>query len=82
MQWEYLVLHVMYAAHAADGKLTVDGPNGQVSLQGLPAALNELGADEWEAFGVVAEAQGAIKHVLLKRPLLQQADKAAASPST
>lgn len=68
MQWEYLVLHVIYAAHAADTKVVIDGSTAHVPLQGLGEALNELGAEEWEAFGVVGETQGAIKHVFLKRP--------------
>ena len=82
MQWEYLVLHVVYASVPTDNKLLVEGDSAKVSILGLGPAMNQLGAEEWEAYGVMGESNGAIKHIFLKRPFAANAEevpKAAAS---
>ena len=74
MQWEYLILHVIYASVPGDNKLVVDGDSAKVSVQGLGPAMNRLGVEEWEAYGVVSESTGAIKHVFLKRPFAESTE--------
>ncbi len=75
MQWEYLVLHVVYASVPTDNKLVVDGDSAKVSIQGLGPAMGALGIEEWEAYGVVGEGNGAIKHIFFKRPFAENLEE-------
>lgn len=75
MQWEYLVLHVVYASVPTDNKLVVDGDTAKVSVLGLGPAMNQLGAEEWEAYGAIGEGNGAIKHIFLKRPFAEKPEE-------
>jgi hypothetical protein len=68
MQWEYLLLRVSYATMHIDTGVHLEGGVATVGVTSLPAALNQLGDEEWEAVGMGTEAQGAIKQILLKRP--------------
>jgi hypothetical protein len=80
MQWEYLVLHVVYASVPTDNKLVVDRDTAKVSIQGLGSAMTTLGAEEWEAYSVIGEGNGAIKHIFFKRPFAEHPDDELASP--